>query len=507
MIDLGSFMKRILYLALVVTSTYSLADVSESAVQPTPLATTSTTTIANNSNASFIGRYNYFQNPYGWMLSGGGTSKLTESEIKEQNWAEKLFAGGTYNVFTGATYNQWDGQYASSGKSYGANVFAQTGQLWGFSIGGVLSIMDPIGSFNDAVVNPITPGMPNRYSSYYIPTYTSNTLSEAFLEYQYSNIVNADIGYVAFDNSPWLAGNMYTNMLTVPTTYQGVGVNVYAGGGWVLSALGFNAAQFGAQQGFTGQTNYSSWLQMQNGASNGTNGTVALGAQYTDASGRYNTRIWGYQFDNYGTLLYGDGSINFPLASSKNALKIAAQFGTDQQWLQGANAINQSVGGGNIQSYIGGVQLGWSYGSMWQLNLSANTMWGSSGSYNGGAFVSPYTQSLQVDPLYSEAWSYNMVTTGQPGNMYKIQGQFGLGSWGQNLIFQPSFVYVGNNNPTTNGLQEMDLVLNYPLPQVRGLYLFGVYAQQWYSPNAAQAGLPDNNYQPIEIQSGVYYTW
>ena len=285
--------------------------------------------------------------------------------------------------------------------------------------------MDPIGSFNDAVVNPITPGVPNRYSSYYIPTYTSNTLSEGFLEYQYSNIVNADIGYVAFDNSPWLAGNMYTNMLTVPTTYQGVGVNVYAGSGWVLFTLGFNAAQ----------------------------------------------------------------------------------FGTDQQWLQGSNAINQSIGGGNIQSYVGGVQVGWSYSTMWQLNLSANTMWGASGSYNGGAFVSPYTQSLQVDPLYSEAWSYNMVTTGQPGNMYKVQGQFGLGSWGQNLIFQPSYVYVGNNNPTTNGLQELDLVLNYPLPQVRGLYLFGVYAQQWYNPNAAPAGLPDNNYQPIEIQSGVYYTW
>ncbi|HRG63137.1 MAG TPA: hypothetical protein PLP75_08995 [Burkholderiales bacterium] len=281
--------KKILYLTLAVASTCSLADVSESSVQPTSPATTSTAAVVNNSNASFIGRYNYFQNPYGWMLSGGGTSKLTESEIKEQNWAEKLFAGGTYNVFTGVTYNQWDGQYASSGKSYGANVFAQTGQLRGFS--------------------------------------------------------------------------------------------------------------------------------------------------------------------------------------------------------------------------IGGVQVGWSYSTMWQLNLSANTMWGASGSYNGGAFVSPYTQSLQVDPLYSEAWSYNMVTTGQPGNMYKVQGQFGLGSWGQNLIFQPSYVYVGNNNPTTNGLQELDLVLNYPLPQVRGLYLFGVYAQQWYNPNAAPAGLPDNNYQPIEIQSGVYYTW
>ena len=110
MSELGSSMKKILYLTLAVASTCSLADVSESSVQPTFPSTTSTAAVVNNSNANFIGRYNYFQNPYGWMLSGGGTSKLTESEIKEQNWAEKLFAGGTYNVFTGVTYNQWDGR-------------------------------------------------------------------------------------------------------------------------------------------------------------------------------------------------------------------------------------------------------------------------------------------------------------------------------------------------------------------------------------------------------------
>lgn len=464
--------------------------------------------VVTNPNSSFVGRYNYFQNPYGWMMSGGGTLRLTESQTQQQNLAEKLFAGGTYNVFAGATYNQWDGNYQSSGKSYGGNIFAQTGQINGFSFGGVLSVMNPVGTLNNDI-NPITSGMPSRYSSYYIPTYNSTTVSEAFMEYQYKNILNVDVGYIAFDNSPWLAGNMYTNMLTVPTTYQGIGVNVYAGNGWILSALGFNAAQFGAQQGFTGQTNYSSWL---NTPDSGTNGTAALGAQYTDNSGNYNARLWGYQFDNYGTLVYGDGSINFPISGSKHSFNIGAQFGTDQQWFQANNAISQSVGGGNIQSYVAGVKAGWAYDQyMLQLNLSANTMWGPNGAYGGGAFVSPYTQSLQVDPLYAEAWSYNMVTSGQPGNMYKAQGQFALGNWGQNLIFQPVYVYVANNNPTTNGLQELDLVMNYPIPQVRGLYLFGVYAQQWYNQSSVGAnGAPggnNGNYQPIEIQAGVYYTW
>lgn len=496
-------MKKILVILLTTISFSAIAD-NES-------ATAESVAIDNNSNANFIGRYNYFQNPYGWMMSGGGTLHLTESQIAQQNLAEKLFAGGTYNVFAGATYNQWDGSYASAGKSYGGNIFGQTGQIGGFSIGGLLSIMNPIGQLNDQI-NPIRPGtnVGQRYQSSYIPTFTSWTLPEAFVEYQYKNILNADIGYIAFDNSPWLSGNMYTNMLTVPTTYQGIGVNVYAGNGWVLSALGFNAAQFGAQSGFTGNTNYS-WLPMQSGYNNNSNGTVAIGSQFTDNSGNYNARLWGYQFDNYGTLLYGDGSINLPISGSKHSFSIGAQFASDQQWFQSSNAMTNSAAinnnqPGNIQSYAAGVKVGWAYDEyMWQLNLSANTMWGPSSSWNGGAIVSPYTQSLQVDPLYSEAWSYNMVTSGQPGNMYKAQAQFALGNWGQNLIFQPVYVYVANDNPNTNGLQELDLVMNYPIPQVRGLYLFGVYAQQWYNQSAPTGN--NGNYQPIEIQSGIYYTW
>lgn len=498
-------MKKLVYILLSAICSYNaFADSAES----TPLNTQKESApivvaaVPAYPNAGTIGRYNYAQNPYGWMMSGGGTLILTESQIAQQNWAEKLFAGGTYNVYAGATYNQWDGTYASSGKSYGANIFGQTGQLGGFSIGGVFSAMNPIGQLNNDI-NPTT--YYSRYSSGYIPTFTSYTLPEAFLEYQYGNIVNVDLGYVAFDNSPWLAGNAYTNMLTVPTTYQGIGVNVYAGSGWLLSALAFNGAQFGAQQGFTGNTNYS-WLSMNPGYNNNSNGTVSVGANYASTDNNYNLRMWGYQFDNYGTLLYGDTGLTIPVNKSLS-FNLSAQFASDQQWFQANNAMSQSSNAqyaGNIQSYAAGIKAGMTYG-LFSLNASANTMWGPSGSSSGGALVSPYTQSLQVDPMYSEAWSYNQVTTAQAGNMYKLAGQFALGGWGQNLIFQPNYIYVANNNVTSNGLQEMDLVLNYPIPQVRGLYIFGVYAQQWYAQNAI--GVTNNNYQPIEIQSGVYYTW
>jgi hypothetical protein len=303
---------------------------------------------------------------------------------------------------------------------------------------------------------------------------------------------------VAFDNSPWLAGNMYTNMIVVPTTYQGIGVNVYTGKGWLLSALAFNGAEYGAQPGFTGVTNYGTTLDGNTLAPS--NGTVAFGANFKTNDNNYNMRLWGYQFDNYGTFLYADNSLTIPVNSSMS-FNISTQLGTDQQWLQSSNAISQASGQ-SINSNMAGIKAGWTYDEF-ELYASANTMWGPTNAFNSGAIVSPYTQALQVDPTFSEAWSYNMVTQGIPGQMYKLGGQFALGSWGQNLIFQPSYVYVSTGNATYNNMQEYDFVMNYPLPQVRGLYLFTAYAQQFYSMQAQN--VPKN--QQLEIQSGIYYTW
>ena len=63
------------------------------------------------------------------MMSGGGTLKLTESQIESQNVAQKLFEGGTYNVFGGGTYNQWDSQRYPAGISYGGNILDKPDKL------------------------------------------------------------------------------------------------------------------------------------------------------------------------------------------------------------------------------------------------------------------------------------------------------------------------------------------------------------------------------------------
>lgn len=502
-------MKKILYTLLVATfAHHAFADNTESATaqntpQPAPAA------VVNN-NAIFIGNTAYIQNPYNaenYPTTGGGTLVVIESQTTNQSIAQKLFEDGTYNIYTGTTFN-----YSANGTTgqqptpyntaiqpyaYGANLFAQTGQINGFSVGGLMSVMNPF--FNNQM-NGINaqPGATNY--SIMTPSNSQVTLSEAFLEYQYSNKVQADIGYIGINNSPWLNPNYENNMLVVPTTYQGAMINIYPGNGWLLTAIAFNGAQYGASSGFTGNTNYSLNTINGNGSSDyaSSNGTVAIGANYAALDNNYNLRLWGYQFDNYGTLLYSDTSLTMPV-NNEMSFNIAGQAGTDQQWFQANNAISQANTNQIIQSYMAGIKVNWTY-NWFQLNLSANTMWGSQNSYGGGAMVSPYTVNQSTDPTYSNGWMTNMISNAFTGSEYKIGTQFGF--LNNNLTIMPAYIYTSSGDQQWNGTQEADLVVNYAIPQVKGLFLFGVYGNQW---------LPQQNQQydgsAWTSEIGVFYTY
>ncbi len=468
----------------------------------------SVATSPTNSNATFIARAAYLQNPYNsenYPTTGGGTLIVNESQTANQNFWQKWFEDGTYNIYAGTTINAGadsktfnnPGPYNRDMQpySYGANIFAQTGQAAGFSIGGVITVMNP---FFAEPMNGLATQQGTRDYNIYTPTYTQVAMSEAFVEYQYSNMVQADIGYIGINNSPWINGNYENNLVSIPATYQGALINLYPGNGWLITALAFNAAQYGASNGFTGNTNYSI---TNNGIANNngyaaSNGTVALGANYSGLSNNYNLRLWGYQFDNYGTLLYSDTSLTLPV-NDKSSFNISAQAGTDQQWFQANNAITQ-YNGTIIQSYMAGIRGNWTY-DWFQLNLSANTMWGAANGYNGGAFVSPYTVGQSVDPTYSNGWSTNMISNGFTGSEYKLSTQFGF--LNNNLTISPAYIMATSGNVQYNGTQEADLNLNYSIPQVRGLFIFGVFANQWLP---AQNPIGSNSWTS---ELGIFYAY
>ncbi len=303
-----------------------------------------------NTNAKYISRGNYLQNPYGALPSKGGTQKISESELANQNFAEHVFADGTWNILAGSgaqymSIDSFKGGFPSFG--YGADLFGQTGSVAGFSVGGLLSVANP---FYSKYLNGDISGQNQNGAEFnFLPANRQVAISETYLECQYSNIVQADLGFIGINNSPWLTYNYYNNILTPGANYRGLLVNVYPGSGWLLTALAFNGSQFVGNTGFTHGTFYNTGVDHASGTIVNTtnelsNGTVALGANFMGWNNQYNLKLWDYQFQNYGNLLYADNSIKFQ-PTELLSFNLGAQGVIDTQLADRNNAItNDNLG-------------------------------------------------------------------------------------------------------------------------------------------------------------------
>lgn len=425
---------------------------------------------SQNTNFNYISSQTYIQNPYKGLTSFGGTQNISESQILTQNIAEKWFAGGTWNVMGSASYVSLTG---SNNYAYGANIFGQTGAVAGFSFGAEMSILNP---FFANQMNPATPALQDQI----LPVAQQVTPHELFVEYQFSNIVQADLGYISISNSPWIATNYYPNYLN-GITYQGGIVNLHPGGGWLITGVAFNAAQLIGENGFSGLTMYNQQFDYATGTANIANeasaGTFALGTSYIGFNNNYNLRIWAYQFQNYANLAYLDNSLLL-VASNQLSFNLAAQGGIQ-------NGTNDNVmannGYGDISSNFIGAQAGLTY-NCFGLSLGYNSIWGPQSAYAGGGLVSPYTYQLGTDPLYTTSWMVGMVEK-SAGNAYKITPSLSL--LDGNLTITPSYAYYSTAQVVDSS--EYDFIINYNIPQIRGFNVYGGYGYiaQGYNPNGS----------------------
>ena len=344
------------------------------------------------------------------MPSLGGTQNVSEST--NQNFAEKLFANGTWNVIGGATY--LNSQYVSS-YGYGANIFAQTGQLAGFSVGGLLTVMNPFAA-NYTHYNS------QNNAAQLLPANQQITPQELFAQYQYKNIIEVDAGYIGINNSPWLT--YYQNDILNLVTYQGASVNLHPGPGWMITALAFNGSQLIGENGFSQQTLYNNAFDYGTGTANivdhGSEGTIALGTSYTNKANNFGFRLWAYQFSEYANLLYADSNLKL-FANQDLSFNIAAQAA-----IEGGTAGNTfyNAGYGEVQSNMLGIQLAMSY-DWFRLQLGYNNIWGPKDAYAGGGIVSPYTYQYSSDPLYTTSWMQGLVEK-SAGSAYKIAMPLGF---------------------------------------------------------------------------------
>ncbi len=409
--------------------------------------------------ASYISSTGYIQNPYVGMSSGGGTASVEESQIELQNIASKWFNNGTWNVFGTANYVDANG---SNNYSYAANIFAQTGQVAGFSFGTFITIANPfLGG-----INPSNPEQQDQGS----PINQQITPQELFAEYQYKNILQVDAGWIGISNSPWLT--YYQNNALNLVTYQGVMANIHPGGGWLITALALNGMQRLGQTGFSNQTFYN-YNQFYNATGieeiggGGSSGTTALGAQWSTPSNDFNVRLWGYQFNNYANLAYIDSNLKFPI-NKDLSLTLSAQGGIEGS-NGGDNNVFTQANLGNVNSNFIGVQLGLNY-DKFSVQAAYNNIWGGEDSYMGGGIVSPATYGIQTDPLYTQGWMMGMVEL-SGGSAYKIAPTLNL--LDGNLQIGPSYEYFATTS--VPAVAEYDLQIVYNVPQVKGLTIFGGY--------------------------------
>lgn len=416
-------------------------------------------TAVDSSDSGYIHFGNYTQNPYIGMPSLGGTQSISAKDNSESSLLGQLFENGTWNAFGAASYVE---QNSFNNYGYAINLFAQTGAVGGFSIGGLMTIANP---FFTKQLNPID----EENQAQGLPVAEQVIPQELFAEYQYLDMVQVNAGWIGINNSPWMT--YYQNNALNMVTYQGASINVNPGAGWLLSGFAINGAQLLGENGFSKQTMYNStW---DNGTATGnigtvtSNYTVAIGANWTSPQEMLNAQVWGYDFANYANMLYADTSIKLPVNDDLGFV-IGVQGAIQGQNSDG-NILNNNGYGNSVSSNMLGASLDFNY-SIFGLQLGYNNIWGPSDGYEAGGLISPYTYQYATDPLYTTGWMQGMVERSS-GHAYKFAPSLSI--LNNNLTILPSYQYYATSLIPSSS--EYDLQISYNIEQVKGLTVFGGY--------------------------------
>ncbi|MFT6835350.1 MAG: hypothetical protein ACJA0H_001387 [Francisellaceae bacterium] len=380
-----------------------------------------------------------------------------------------LFTDGTYTLAGLFSY-----EYAQPNNyySYGATLFAQSGQIAGFSIGGNYTFINP---WFENKINPY----PESEQNIFLPSNRVLAVSQAFLQYDFSNTFQANAGWL-FIRTPWLTS--FNPAATAISTYQGVIANFQASTSLLITALATNRFQYLSQTSFSQNTMYSPGLNSGTGTPNigskSSDGAVSVGLQYSPDK-NINVNLWGYIFFNYASMLYFDSGNIFKL-NSDSEITVNIQAATQGDFASGSNALKDS-GYGAPNSQLLGAEFIFSH-KKFNLAIGYNALIGPNDSYEQGGLVSPYTYQIANDPLFTTSWIAGMVEK-SAGNAVKVTPSIIL--LNNDLVIAPSMAYY--DTVAVEKTIEWDLVVTYQVKQIKGLQLLGVYAMLQTLPRSSAA--------------------
>ncbi|MBP9742273.1 MAG: hypothetical protein KBD37_02845 [Burkholderiales bacterium] len=427
---------------------------------------------------NYISYNNYIQNPFNGQPTGGGTQihlidihqntgggtqVIYESEIMNQNAWQKWFNDGTYNIQAAAAILSTTSN--SVNFSYGSNIFVQTGSAAGFSFGGNLAIINP---YFSPQINGTNPSALDGY----LPANQVVFPNELFTEYKLPNLLQIDAGWL-YINTPWVT-SVNSEALQQPT-YQGILLNYQMTANILWTAMALNGYMPISATGFSGLTlynqNFNTATQTPNIHNYPSPGTIALGMQYGNNT-LWKSSLWGYQFQDYANLLYGDTKYILNIDPRVSYLTFAAQAAVEGA--NGANVTNSSnafasSGYGTPQSNMIGLQFGVNYDWL-GFFASYNSVFGNSTAYQSGGLVSPYTYQYGIDPMYTSSLLGGLIEK-SAGSALKLGPSFTF--FDKTLMVAPSFTQFWTSPYPSS--TEWDMVATYNLPQVRGLSFNGFF--------------------------------
>ena len=251
-------------------------------------------------------------------------------------------------------------------------------------------------------------------------------------------------------NTPWM-GPADSRM--IPATYRGFYGTWTPTDHWTVSALRLFEFKARVADSFSATNLYNpaNLGQAIKGLGDTTDdGAQALGVNYkTDAIA---AQLWGYQFFDFGKMLYGDAQYTYKQGGSIHPL-IGVQGLTEGG--DGDNTLAQVSTGAaraNALGAIAGVEVPFG-----RFTVAWNKLYSSDNAFNHGDIVSPYTAGYASDPLYTTSMIAGLVEKA-PGDAFKISAT--LFAFDKQLTFSTSYARY-YTQPFFPNTAETDLDITY----------------------------------------------
>ncbi len=389
-----------------------------------------------------------------------------------------LFSDGSYTVYLGSSYINTGTIYWG----YGANIFAQTGRIHGFALGGQAQFSNPF--WANQINNP------NEPSYFSLPSTKANAVSQAYVQYLQPDTFEVAAGRIILD-SPWVGS--YLSSALNQYTYQGAQAKYIINPTVTLTGFAFNRSKSFSSHHFNQATLYNQSIDPGTMVTTDqkSHDTIALGLKTNNKKAPWSGNLWAYSFANYADMLYGEVNFQHPINANRDFF-IHTQGLVETNPHRGTSTFKSETTG-DVNSQMIGLETGFDQQNI-HFSLAFSHIFKHENAYEQGGIVSPYTYVVASDPLYTTSWIAGMVEKSS-GSAYKISSTFNW--WDNQFSMTPSLAFYDTNTINNNGEYDLTFKLDPDVIQGFSLQVALAYLQDYKN--------SDNNSKEVQLMASYAF--